>query len=448
MKIIIVGAGRIGRNLAHTLSEEDHEVYLVENNEEKARKAAEKLDAKLVIGSGADPDTLAKAQVDQADLVLAVTTTDETNLVVCSLAEFFGAKRRIARVRNSSLSDLLREQGHRQFKINEFINPEILAAEDIVKTVGAPGASEVADFANGRMLLRGFDISKSSPLFGMRMQDFNDEDFPWPFLIVSIIRNDTVLIPEGDTVIEEEDHIYVLLPAQSLAEFLTFVNPDIKMPKKVLVYGATITGQEVAKALATTVKDIILIEENADKAKDVAGELQSVRVIHGSAAEADILTECGVEAADAFVAASNNDHSNLISSVLAKEMGAKTTIIITQHPEYMSIGDTLDIDAIINPQHLAVEQILHLVRGRGISSAKLLECDTEAIEFVTEENAPVTKSTLKEIKFPKNTIVGAVYSNSEIHLATGDTQIEPGQKVIVFCQETSIKKLQEMFTGK
>ncbi|MCA9407215.1 MAG: Trk system potassium transporter TrkA [Candidatus Omnitrophica bacterium] len=447
MNIIIVGAGRIGTNLSKSLALENNEVYLIERNEEKGRKIAEKVDAKLIIGNGADPETLLKAQVGKADLVLAVTTSDETNLVVCSLAHSFGAKRKIARVRNTSLSDTLANFGYTHFKIDNIINPELVAAQEIVKTVQTPGASEVADFADGKILLRGFDIPENSPLCGAKVSDFKDEDFPWPFLIVSIIRKDEVIIPQGETELCSKDHIYVLLPVQSLAEFLTYVNPSIKMPKKVVIYGATRTGRHVAEKLSEKIKDIMLIEEDETAAQNVAGELKGTRIINGSASEQDILSECGIEAADAFIATSNNDHSNLISSVLAKKMGAKITLIMTQQPDYLSIVDQLGIDAIINPHYLAVKQILHLVRGKGISSVtKLLESDMEVLEFIPEAGASITKAPLKKLKFPKDSIIGAVHNGENVELANGDTHIQEGQKVIVFCHSSAVKKFQELVT--
>lgn len=448
MRVIIVGAGRVGKNLSKILSEENHEVYLIDNNEPKARKVLEKLDVKGIIGNGADPETLAKAQVSTADLVLAVTTSDETNLVVCSIAAVFGAKRRIARVRSRSLSAMLETHGYSQFSIDEMINPELLAANAIVKLVETPGASEVADFAEGRILLRGFDVPITSPLCGLKIEDFSDDDFPWPFLIISIIRKKEVIIPRGDTFLQSGDHIYVLLPAQSIGEFLTFVNPDIKKVKKVLIYGASITGKQVAQSLLKKVKEIVLIEEDEKKAREVASEIESVTIINGSASDADILIESGVEVADTFIATSNNDHSNLVSSVLAKKMGAKETIILTQQPEYMSMVDVLDISAIINPHSLAVEQILHLIRGGTIRSAKLLDCNTEAIELIAEDGAAITKDILRNLKIPKTAIIGAVYSESKVSLANGNTRIVPGEKVIIFCQESCANKLQELFKHK
>ncbi len=353
MRIVIVGAGVIGSNLAKSLSEENHEVYLVESDTEAAQKADEKLDAKVIIGDGADPEVLKKAGVANADMVIAVTTSDEINLLVCSLATAYGAKQRIARVRSVSLNNAITEFSCQAFHVDEIINPEQVAAHAIVRTVEAPGAREVADFADGKILLRAFDIPASSHLCGLKIGEVRDEDFPWPFLIIAILRNRSVLIPKGDAFIEAGDRIYVLLPAASLGEFLSFVDPNIRRPKKIVIYGATNTGESVAKALSADIRDISLLEENAQIAEDVAGRLESARVIKGSASETDILRECGIEAADAFIATSNNDHSNLVSAVLAKKMGAKTTIITTRQPDYMAIVDALDIDVVINPRILA-----------------------------------------------------------------------------------------------
>jgi trk system potassium uptake protein TrkA len=449
MKIIIVGAGKIGTILAKSLSEENNDVYLIEANEKIAQKNIEKLDVKIIIGSGADPSVLRRASVEEAELVLAVTTSDETNLVVCALTGMLGAKRRIARVRNIPLSQMISQTGYSRFCIDEIINPEMVAAQAILKLIAAPGSSEVADFANGRILLRAFDVPASSPLCGLKMADIRDEDFPWPFLIISVIRNDLVIIPKGDTTIQAADRIYVLLPAPSLGEFLTFVNPDVKLPQKVVICGSGITGKHVAMVLSKQIRDVVLLEENMELAQEVAGELEAVRVINGSASETNILAECGIEAADAFVGASDDDHANLINSILAKKMGAKTAIVISHHQDFMPLINALDIDATINPYYLAVDHILRLVRGKGISSVvKLLEGETEALEFIAEEGSPVTKTTIGNIRFPKDAIVGAMYTDKEVILVKGSTQIEAGKRVIVFCQKTAIKKLQALFTSK
>ena len=449
MRIIIVGAGVIGANLAQSLSEENHIVFLIENDEQVAQRISDKLDVKVITGNGADPDTLKQIDIEQADLVIAVTTSDETNLVVCSLAANFGAKRRIARVRNTALSQTIQQFGFSKFYIDEIINPEEVAAQSIIKTIETPGASEVADFAQGQILLRSFDVKANSPLNGQRMEELRVEDFPWPFLIVAVTRDGKVTIPQGKTTINAGDRIYALLPAPSLGEFLTFVDPEIRLPRKIVIYGAGDIGERVARSLSRNIRDITLIEEDVGLAEAIAGRLESVRIINGSASSTEILTECGIEAADAFVAATGNDHSNLVSAVLAKKMGAKTTIITTQQPDYMSIVDVLDIDAIINPRLLAADQILRVVRGKGIRSVtQLIEGDAEALELIPEDGAPITQSPLKDIHFPKDCIVGAVYRGSEVILAKGDTQIRSGDRVIAFCQEAAAKKLQALFTRR
>ncbi|MBU0468665.1 MAG: Trk system potassium transporter TrkA [Candidatus Omnitrophica bacterium] len=449
MRIIIIGAGRIGLNLAKSLVKENHEVYIIEANEDIARKVDEKLDAKVVFGSGADPDTLRKVQVQSADLVIAVTHSDETNMIVCSLADFFGAKRQVARVRNTALSRELGASGFEHFNIDEIINPEEVAAHAIVKAICSPGTREVGDFAEGSILLRGFDLPAKSPLAGSKISDFNDDDFPWPFLVVAISREKEAFIPTGETVLNPKDRIYVLLPRESLGEFLSFVDPTAKKPEKVIIYGATDTGVHVAQELSKTIRDVILLEEDPKRAENVAEKLEFTRVINGSASDKDILTECGIEAADVFVGATDNDNSNLISAVLAKKRGAKTTVIMTQHPDYMSIVDALDINVIVNPHLLAVEQILSYVRGKTISSiTKLLDCKAEALEFIVEKNSPITKVPVKDAAFPKNSIIGAVFRDSKAFLAKGDTQIQEGDKVVVFCKETEVKKVQSFFIQK
>lgn len=449
MKITIVGAGRIGRGLAKALSQENQEVSLIENNEERIRMVEGKIDVKVIFGSGSDPEILKKANVAQADLVIAVTRSDETNIVVCQLADLFGAKRKIARVRKTSLSNELSNLGYQKFNIDEIINPELVAAQAIIKAIKTPGAAEVGDFENGRLLLRAFDISKNSPLCGLKIGELKDEDFPWPFLIVAIARNHEVIIPKGETSIQADDRLFVLLPPDSAAEFLTFINPEIRKPEKVIVYGATNVGEYVAKTLSGHVRDLILLEENSERAAEMANLLEGTKIIHGSPSDKDILIECGVEAADIFVAASNNDYANLISAVLAKKMGAKMTIIVTQQLDYMPIIDTLDVNMVVNPHILAVDQILSKVRGKEVSAVtKFLEIDAEALELIPEKDSPITKAPIKNIHFPKNAIIGAIFRESEVILAKGDNQIKETDKVIVFCQELALKKVQKLFTHK
>jgi trk system potassium uptake protein TrkA len=347
------------------------------------------------------------------------------------------------------LSQIVIESGYKQFYIDEIINPEEVSSQSIVKTIETPGAREVADFAHGKILLRSFDIPKTSPLCGMRIEELREEDFPWPFLIIALIRKRSISFPKGDATIEAGDRIYVLLPAPSSGEFLSFVDPNVRRPKKVIVYGASHIGERVAVSLSEHIRDISLLEEDTRLAEEVAGRLKATRVLNGSGAEADTLHECGIEAADVFIAASNHDHSNVVSAVLAKKMGAKEAIIITQQPDYMAIIDALDIDVIINPRFLAVDQILRLVRGKGVSAViKLMERNAEALELVPEAGSPVTLTPIKDIKFPKKSIVGAVCRGSEVILAKGDTQIKAGEQVIVFCQQSAVKKLQELFTHK
>ncbi len=448
MRIIIVGAGVIGSNLAKELSR-DHEVYLIEEDKAAAAKVEEKLDVKVVVGNGSDPSVLTKVPVHNADLVIAVTTSDETNVVVCSLAGAYGAKHKVARVRNASLARALERYRGKNFDIDEIINPEELAAKTILQSLKTPGAREVADFASGRILFRVFNILAGSPLDGMKLSSLQEEEFPWPFLIVAVMRNREVFFPKGDAVLQAEDRIYVLLPKQSAGEFLTFVDSDVRKCKKVVIYGAGQIGQRLATLLSPEMEDVWVLDERPDKAEDAAAKLEKVRVIQGSACESDILKECGIETADAFIAVTEADHLNLVSAVLAKKMGARTTLITTAASDFMSIVGLMNIDVVTNPRFLAVDQILRFVRGAGISAvSSFAECDAEAIELISEEGSPITQAPLKKLSFPKDSLVGAVCRGEEVVLANGDLQIQAGEKVIVFCREAAIKKMKALFTKK
>lgn len=448
MRIVIVGAGVIGLNLARELSQE-HEVYIVEEDKDVARKANEKLDVKVIAGSGSDPSSLTKAPIHDADMVVAVTTSDETNVVVCSLASAYGAKFKVARVRNTSLARAIKKYHGVNFDIDEIISPENLAAEAIVKSLKTPGAREVADFANGQILFRVFEIEEDSPLCGVSLGALKEADFPWPFLIVAAMRSGEVFFVKGDTVLEKDDRIYVLLPHGSAGEFLTFVHPEVKAYKKVVIYGASKIGEHLAAVLATTIEDVVLIEPEYKIAEAIAAELETVRVLHGAASEADVLKESGIEAADVFIAVSTSDQENLVSAMLAKKMGAGTTIITTTAPDYMRIVDAMDIDAVFNARFLAVDQVLKCVRGHSFHAvSSFAECDAEALELVPEEGAPITKAPLKNIHFPKDSLVGAIFRDNEVVLAGGDISIRPGEKVIVFCRESAVKKLQKLFVKK
>ncbi|UCF88294.1 MAG: Trk system potassium transporter TrkA [bacterium] len=448
-RLIICGAGVIGSNLAKYLAEEGHEVTLIEQKPNVAIKSAEKLDVQVTVGSAFEPQVLEEAGAAQADMVIAVTNSDVANLAICSLASAFGAKKMIARVRDMDLSALVERYGRDHFHVDEIINPDEVAAQTIIKVMEAPGSREVADFADGRILLRTFNVPEESPLVGERLGNLRESDFPWPFVMVGINRDGKINIPRGDDVIEANNRIYVLLPKPSLAEFLTFVYPSVRLPKRVIIYGATNTGTSLAKSLAEKIPDVVLLEENRAKAEKVAGELAGVLVINGLASEADILRECGIEAADAYIAVSSSDHHNLISAVLAKQLGAKATVITTHQPDYAPIVDGLGIDAIINPRLLATDQIMRLVRGDRISHvASLPEVKAEVLELVAEPDSPITRKPLRDIRFPKNSIVGAISRGDEVVLASGDSHVRAGEPVVVFCHEDAVSQLEKLFTKR
>ena len=409
MKILICGAGIIGSNLAKYLAFEGQEVELIEKQEKVAAMAHEKLDVRVLVGSAADPAILEKAGVAEADLVIAVTNSDLSNLAICSLAAAYGARNTIALVREISLKEVIYRFGPDHFHVNEIISPDEVTAQAIINLLDAPGSREVADFAEGEILLRSFDVKQDSPLLDLKLADLRDKDFPWPFLVVAISRNGLVVIPKGEDTIKKGDRIYVLLPKHSLAEFLTFVHLEVRIPRKVIIYGATDTGVRLAMSRAQKTGEVVLLEEDPDRAEEVAGKLEGVRVINGTATDADILREAGCEVADAYVAVSASDHSNLISAVLARRIGAKTTIISTYQPDYQSIIGTLGIDAVINPRFLAIDQILLVFlrclkkeRHFFVGAGNVIRSDVPSPLFRNHLSHSSAGTSLFTLEFPLN----------------------------------------------
>lgn len=449
MRLVICGAGIIGLNLAHYLSEQGHEVNVIEQKQVVADRISDKLDVRVHVGTASDPAVLEEAGVADADMVIAVTNSDLSNLSICSLAAAYGAKKSIARVRDRALNDVLKKFGQDHFYVDDIINPDEVAAQAIIKVLKTPGSRQVADFADGKILLLAFDIREGSPLSATKLEDLREKDFRWPYLIVAISRNGDMIIPFGEDTIRPQDRIYVLLPRKSTAKFVKFIDPDVKLPKKVVIYGATATGISLAQGLSRSIPEVVLLEESRVKAEKVAGLLDNVRVTTGAASEADILRECGVEVADAFIAVSSNDHSNLISAVLASKMGADTTIITTHSPDFAAITDAMNIDVVINPRLLATDQILKLVRGSQVTTvATIPECGAEVVELVPEAGSRITRKPLREVKFPRSAIVGAIYRGNEVVLADGSTQIKEGEPVVVFCREDVLHKLEKLFVKR
>lgn len=451
MKILIIGAGAVGFNIAKQLSKEGHDISVIDENPKLVRQVSENLDVFVVAGNGTSPSVLESAGVREADMVLAVTTSDEVNIIVCILASQYGNGKiiRIARIRNSEFTnnDSLFKQN--SFCVDHMINPEQIIVESIIKIIEAPGATFAVDFPIGNVILRGFHVPEDAPLVGKNFSELEGIEYTDSFLIVYVQRNDEMIIPTHSTEILPNDNIFVLISKAGLPYFLPMVNRRADEVEKVIIYSASRTGLQLAKALENSPIAVTIIEPEKDKAEMAAADLKNALVLHGDATEIDVLKDAAVEITDIFIALSENEQTNLLASLLAKKHGAKKTIVLTNDTALAHIINQVDVDVVVNPRLVTASAILqHIRRGQILSIAKLGDSEVEAIELVAEDGSEIVKKPLRKIRFPKKSILGAVVRNDTILLPKGIDAIHPGESVVVFTLPDAIERVQALFSSK
>jgi trk system potassium uptake protein TrkA len=449
MKIIIVGAGAVGFNIANQLSQEGHDISVVEENPELVQKITEKLDVFVVAGNGSSPSVLETAGARDAHMVLAVTNSDEVNIIVCILANQYGCKIKIARIRNNELTSknsLLKGNG---FCVDHMINTEQILVDSLIKIIETPGATFAIDFPIGNILLRGFHVPEDAPIAGKRFSELEGIEYTDSFLIVSVQRNGEMIIPTSETEILPDDDIFVLVSKMGLPYFLPMVNRRADEVERVIIYRTSRTGIQLAKRLEDSSINVTMIEPKKEKAEMAAAELEDTIVLHGDATDIDLLKEATIEDADFFIALSEDAQTNLLTSLLAKKHGAKKTIVLTNEPALVPIINQVNVDVVVNPRLITASAILqHVRRGQIVSIAKLGDSEAEAIELVAEEGSEIVKKQLNKIRFPKRSTLGAIVRNGTMLLPKGIKAINPGESVIVFTLPDAIEKVQALFSKK
>ncbi|MDR4505901.1 MAG: Trk system potassium transporter TrkA [Candidatus Scalindua sp.] len=449
MKVLIVGAGAVGFNIAKQLSKEGHDISIVDKDSALVQRITEKLDVFVLAGDASLPSVLEAAGIIDAKMVLAVTTSDEVNIVVCILANQYNCKIKIARIRNSEFTckdALLKQSG---FCVDHMINPDQIIVESIIKILETPGATFAVDFPVGDVLLRGFRVPHDAPIAGRKFSELEGIEYTDSFLIVCIQREDEMIIPDVHTEILPDDDIFVLVSRMGLPYFLPMVNRRAGEVRKVVIYSTSRTGFQLAKRLEGSSINVTLIEPEKDKAEIAAAELENTIVLHGDATEIDLLKEADIGNTNFFIALSDDEETNLLTSLLAKKYGAKKTIVLTNEPGLVPIISQINVDVVVNPRLVTASAILqHVRRGQILSITKLGDSDAEAIELIVEEESEIAKKQLDKIRFPKGSILGAIVRNGTMLLPKGIPSINPGESVIVFTLPDAIEKVQALFSRK
>jgi trk system potassium uptake protein TrkA len=448
VKIIIVGAGEVGFNIAQKLSEENHDVVLIDKDPQKIGRIADNLDVQAYLASGTSPQALKDSGIREADMLVAATDSDEVNLISCLLARNLNPYMiKLARVRNEEYLAEKELFGQDLLGIDHIINPQSAMVETILSLMKVPGASDVIDFVDGRVKLIGFNVPKDSPFAGRQLISF--KDLEGKLLVGAIVRGDQVVIPRGQDTIEVDDLVYLVVRNDEIDSALKLFDIKEASLRRVIIVGAGRTGTALATALDMTSISAKIIEKDPEKCTSLAEKLERVIVINGDATDKDLLQEENIVDVDFIVAITGDEESNILISLLGKSLGAKKAITRVSKHSYIPLVSAIGIDTVVSPRLSAVRAILQYIRrGKIISVAPLKGEHAEAIEAEALDTSDIVNVPLSRVKFPKGAIVGAIVRGEEIIIPRGDSVIIPKDRLIIFALEKVVPKLEKLLTVK
>lgn len=450
MKIIVAGAGSVGFNLATELSREGYDIAVIDRNAARIKKISDKLDVLAVNGNATDVRVLESAGIQGADLMIAVTDSDELNVVVCMMAHSYGILRKIARIRNRSFSGARPVVSRADFHINRIINPDDITVEHILSLIETPGATETGDFAGGDIMLRAVAIKDDVSFTGEPLAKLKHEYTSLgSFLVAAIRRGDKIIIPTGDDWIEKNDLVYVIMTRDVYPRFRKIMGADSAKAHKVIISGAGRIGLEVARRLEGTVESLVMMDEDPEACDTASAELKKALVFQGQPTDENVVREASFDNADFFIAALEDDRLNLVNALVAKKEGCRRTVVVTQDLDLVPIFNQLDIDAAINSRLIMVGEILRYVRpGKVLSVKKVGDGEAEIIEVVVDKTSRGVGKSLRQMKLPKGAIVGAIQRSGKAFVPDGATVLEQGDHIVAFVLPDVRDTIQKFFAGK
>ena len=448
MKVIIVGAGEVGFHIAQRLSEESQDVVLIDQNPEQIRRVDDHLDVQAILGSGTSPQILKDAGIIDAHMLLATTDSDEVNLIACLIAKNLSPSLiKVARLRNEEYIRELPLLDKDHLGIDHVINPQAEMVRSIQQLMEIPGASEVIDFVEGKVKLIGVLVDQNSPFAGRKLLSLTKAE--GEILVGAIVRNKKVIIPHGNDSILAGDLVYLVARNRDLDQALGLFGIREKSLKRVIIIGAGQTGQALARKMDRARISTKIIEKDEAICAQLSAGLDHVIVINGDGTSKELMEEENIGSADFLVAITGDEESNILISLLAKEMGAQQAITRVSKLSYLPLMSAIGIQSVVSPRLAAVRAILHYIRpGKILSVAPLKGEHAEAIEAEALETSDIVNKPLHKVKIPKGVIVGAIFRKDEIIIPRGDTVIRPGDRLIIFALLQVLPKLEKLLTVK
>jgi trk system potassium uptake protein TrkA len=436
MKIIILGAGQVGSSLANNLASEANDITVVDVDSKLLQELQDRLDLRTVNGMASHPDVLRRAGAEDADMIIAVTNSDETNMVACQVAyTLFRTPTKIARVRAQEYLQHPELFTQESLPVDVIISPEQLVTDYVYRLIEHPGALQVLDFSSGRVQLVAVKAFYGGPLVGHELRTLRDHMPGVQTRVAAIYRRDRALIPEGNTVIEADDEVFFIAAKKDIRAVMSELRRLEKPVKRVIIAGGGNIGKRLAKALEQRYQ-VKLIDHNAPRTVAISEELERTIVLHGDAADGELLLEENIENTDVFCALTNDDEANILSAMLAKRLGARKVMALINRAAYVDLVESGDIDIAISPPQATIGSLLaHVRRGDVVMVHSLRRGAAEAIEAIAHgdrHSSKVVGRAIEEIKLPPGTTIGAVVRGEEVLIAHHDTVIQAEDHVLLF----------------
>jgi trk system potassium uptake protein len=450
LKVIIVGAGEVGFHIANHLVVENKDVVVIDKDPVAIRRVSESIDAQVVVGSGSSPIVLEEAGLKGAEILLAVTDSDEVNLVACLVADVVSpSTRKLARIRGGDYDGYAETFRTNSPHIDTLINPEVEVVKTIERMMSFPGAVDVGEFAEGRVKFVGIYLDEGAVVAGISLQGLADQIGPRMPLIAAVVREEKLTIPRGNYALKPGDLVYFIAEEHKLLDALSVFGKEPKPVHRALIIGGGQIGMRLAAVLEEKSISTKIIEKDTDRCLLLAERLNKAVVICGDGSDQSLLSEENIQDMDLVVTLTSDEETNILSSLLVKRLGAKNTITKISKFGYFSLMSAIGIEQVVSPRLSAINSILqHIRRGKVLSAQAIKGEQAEIMEAVALETSEIVGKPLKKINIPKGSLVTGIIRGEKVIIPSGDSVIEPGDRIIIFTRKDAISKVEKILAVK
>jgi trk system potassium uptake protein TrkA len=446
MRIIIAGAGEVGTHLAKMLSNENHEIILIDTEEGRLKPVYSSMDVLTYVGSATSISILQEVLQKKTDLFIAVTHWEDTNITSSILAKRLGAIKTIARIDNLDYLEHSTLEFFKSLGIDSLIYPELIAAREVLSLLHETGTTEFMEFCGGKLAMYVQKLDENAPIINKTLEEIAVSHSTDKYRAVAIKRSDKTIVPRGNEQFLPGDLVFVISTNEGIDEMMITSGKENFEAKRIMILGGSRIGKHVALYMQKSC-EVKLIDSNPERCEALSEILENTLIINGDCRNIDLLEQEGIGQMDAFVAVTGNSETNVLSCLLAKRLGVKRTIAEVENMEYINLAENIGIDTIINKKISAASRIFRHTTNPNVTQVKYMTgTDAEVIEFNVPENARITRGTLRSIDFPKDAIVGGGTRDGIPFIATGDTIIKPNDKVVVFTLPAAYDKISKLFT--